>query len=97
MRMIKFLAKRTSDINKVINALLLTDIDDYELLEKAVHTWTIRQRELAYEYAIREHLSASDNDDVRRLKCPKWVEKVKKQQKYKSAFNPKPLGNLNIF
>lgn len=35
--------------------------------------WTKNQREAADRWALREHLVASDNDHLRRLKVPKHV------------------------
>lgn len=36
--------------------------------------WTKQQREAADKWAMREHLVASDNDHLRRLKMPPHVE-----------------------
>lgn len=73
---IKYITKRTTSVESVVNALLLTEFDDHELVEKVVKTWTPKQKIWAYEWAAREILAANDND-VRRLKCPVHVERLK--------------------
>lgn len=44
------------------NALLL--IGNFNVTEAEVATWTIEERDRAYDWAMRIHLHASDNDDV---------------------------------
>jgi hypothetical protein len=39
-----------------------------------IKTWTKKQRDAADRWAMREHLVASDNDHLRRMKCPAHVE-----------------------
>lgn len=47
---------------------------------EVIKTWTKKQREAADAWAMREHLIASDNDHLRRLKMPKHVEAVPDMQ-----------------
>lgn len=65
-------------VEQVVNALLLTDFEEIDPWQEAViANWTDRQREEAFEWACREHLSASDNDDVERLPCPADVRALR--------------------
>jgi hypothetical protein len=43
---------------------------------ETIKSWTPWQRESAANWAGREHLIASDNDHLKRLKCPPHVEKL---------------------
>lgn len=61
---------------RVINSLLLTDIEDFQLLNLIVPLWSEKQKLHAYEWALREHIHASDNPNVRRIKCPKHVKAI---------------------
>lgn len=45
--------------------------------EAVIALWTPNERKLAYDWAMREHLHASDNNSVRRRECP-WFVKVAK-------------------
>lgn len=65
-------AHRVTDPEKVITALLLTEFNDVD--EAAVRAWSDDQRAQAFEWAAREHLHASDNDDVERLPMPAHVK-----------------------
>ena len=75
---------RTTDPDTVFNALLLTDAgmkagqleqgpSDFLRIEEAVAEWTDDERAAAYEWAIREHFVASDNDNVKRVPKPPHV------------------------
>jgi hypothetical protein len=61
----------TDDPESVSNALLLTDFDLVDA--DVVRGWTPDQRAAAFEWALRAHLHASDNDDVEPLPCPAHV------------------------
>jgi hypothetical protein len=41
-----------------------------------IATWTVREREQAVKWAAAEHLSASDNDDVKRAPQPPFVARA---------------------
>lgn len=41
-----------------------------------IKTWTKKQRDAADRWAMRQHLIASDNDHIRRMKCPRHVESL---------------------
>src|SRR3954471_3941554 len=41
-----------------------------------IQSWSTKQREDAADWAGREHLIASDNDHLKRLKCPIHVQKL---------------------
>lgn len=52
-------AQRTTDPAAVHVALLLTDFDSFDM--RTITGWDENERALAYEWAMREHLYASDN------------------------------------
>jgi hypothetical protein len=69
------ICQRTTDPKSVATALLLAD---FEEVDKArIASWTYDQRAAAFEWAMREHLHASDNDDVVRLPEPSWVRDLR--------------------
>ncbi len=53
-------------------ALLLTHIEDIPL--NVIETWTAAQRGQAFRWAVREHLNASDNEDVERISMPEFLK-----------------------
>lgn len=57
----------------VKSCYLTLTLVDAECTEEMVASWTDEQRLVAYDWAIRCHLSASDNDDVVVPKRPEWV------------------------
>jgi len=65
---------RTTDPQCVANALLLTEFQEVD--ERKVAAWSDDQRAEAFEWAMREHLAASDNDDVERLLMPPHVREL---------------------
>ena len=67
--------RRTTDPALVASALLLTDFEEVD--EAAVAAWSDDERASAFEWAMREHLHASDNDDVERLPRPMHVRRLK--------------------
>lgn len=74
-----------TDVDKVVNALLLTDAGmkspttdaDFVELEKTVTGWTDDQRAAAFEWAACSHLAAGDNDDVEVPPTPPHVEAIR--------------------
>lgn len=76
-----------TDVDKVVNALLLTDAGmksgsindhaDFDELEKTVTSWTDDERAAAFEWAACSHLAAGDNDDVVVPPTPPHVEKIR--------------------
>lgn len=54
------------------NVLLLAG---HDVTETAIVPWTQLERLLAYDYAMREHLHASDNP-IRRRPCPSFVRQA---------------------
>lgn len=59
------------DNQSVYCALMLCG--GHDVPESAVAAWTDEQARQAQEWAITEHIAASDNDDVQRLPMPAWV------------------------
>lgn len=74
---IKYMTRRTTSPKRCFCVLLLTDVEPDLATIKA---WTPNQRAIAVEWAMREHLLASDNDDVRRIKEPRHVGKLPRQR-----------------
>ncbi len=54
-------------------ALLL--VGDTKETESEIAAWSQQQRDVAYDWAIRVHLNASDNDDVLVPERPSWVRR----------------------
>lgn len=71
-------AERTTDPESVVTALLLTEFETVE--EAQVATWTDDQRAQAFDWAMREHLHASDNDAFERLPMPPHVAALQGQK-----------------
>lgn len=76
---------RVTDPERVINALLLTDVcmtspleQDIAAVERAVAGWDDEQRARAFEWAALEHLYANDNDEVERIPCPDHVKALRR-------------------
>lgn len=65
-------ADYTMDPERVVSALLLTEFTELEVDD--LSSWTDDQRAIAFEWAMREHLHASDNDDVERFEMPSHVK-----------------------
>lgn len=72
-------AKRTTSVDRVTNALLLLEFEDFGAVRESVAKWTPNQRAKVYEWTAREILYANDNYDVRRLKTPKVIEKLREK------------------
>lgn len=73
------ITERTTDRRQVADALLLTDVctsdgfyQDIGAVRAAVAGWDDGQRADAFEWAMREHAHAGDND-VGRLPAPPHV------------------------
>lgn len=77
----------TPDVDQVISALLLTDFEEVD--DMAVQAWTEEERIVAFEWAMREHLGASDNDDVPSIPEPACVQSLRRQQGMAAEREPK--------
>lgn len=67
-------APPTTNVEKVVTALLIVgcaNISSKGIRE--IERWTGVQLSDAYEWAMREHLAANDNDGVVRFQCPAHV------------------------
>lgn len=68
-------------VDQCVTSLLLTEFENHESVERAVTDWTPEQRQVAFEWAAREHLHASDNDDVERISCPQHVNELRASER----------------
>lgn len=48
----------------------------HEIEPARIAPWTELERLLAYDYAMREHLHASDNPGIKRRPCPNFILEV---------------------
>jgi len=60
------------DDESVFCALML--VGGHDVPREAVTRWTDEQCRQAHDWALTEHVAASDNDDVQRLPKPEWVK-----------------------
>jgi hypothetical protein len=81
--------KRNPPVQIVCDALLL--VSEYVPLA-TIRGWTVRQRELAYEWAFRTHLIASDNDNVKNIKKPACVTRDAKPLEFDGVWPVIPAG-----
>lgn len=85
---------KTFTVEQTSNALLLTDIDVWTIPQLVIKNWSQKQREVAIKWAARETFHASDNDNVKRIKCPPHVVKLKEiLRKAKEEFKANPFNN----
>jgi hypothetical protein len=75
----------TRDNARTLCLLLLCG--GHDVTEEAISGWTNEQCQQAEDWAAREHLHASDNDDVERLPMPLHVK----------AHPSKPATNLDLW
>jgi len=68
----------------VFTVLML--VGGHDVPREAVTAWTDRQCQEAQDWAIREHLVASDNDEVERVSMPAHV----------LAHPPRPLSGNSV-
>jgi hypothetical protein len=69
--------KEQLNAGNVVDALLLTDFYDWEVLEREVPKWTDEQRVEAYKWAAQEYLSVGERSRCLLLPEPEHVKALR--------------------